>query len=97
MREIHPSDVHSVLDELEENLGGPADRTDGADNAGQPHLVSRGVHVEVGDVLDVGVALPSPLLTSGDIALLQDGLNKIIVNYISSDCYHQIIASQLFN
>ena len=74
MGEIHTSNVHSVLNELQEYLGRPADGADGADNAGQPHLVGRGVHVEVGDVLDVGVTLPGPLLSRGNIALLQDGL-----------------------
>ena len=76
MREIHTSNVHSVLDELQEHLGRPADGADGADNAGEPHLVGGGVHVEVGDVLDVGVALSCPLLSRGDIALLQDGLKQ---------------------
>ena len=74
MREVHPGDVHPVLNELQEDLRRPADGSDGADNAGEPHLVGGGVHVEVGDVLDVGVALPGSLLPSGNIALLQDGL-----------------------
>ena len=74
MREIHTSDVHPILNELQEDLRGPADGADGADDAGEPHLVGGGVHVEVGDVLDVGVALPGALLARGNIALLQDGL-----------------------
>ena len=76
MREIHPGNVHPVLNELQEDLGRPADRADGADDAGEPHLVGGGVHVQVGDVLDVGVALPGSLLARGDIALLQDGLKR---------------------
>ena len=76
VREIHPGNVHPVLDELQEDLRRPADWSDGADNARQPHLVGCGVHVEVGDVLDVGVALPRPLLARGNIALLQDGLRR---------------------
>ena len=74
VREIHTSDVHPILNELQEDLRGPADGADGADDAGEPHLVGRGVHVEVGDILDVGVTLPGPLLSRGNIALLQDGL-----------------------
>ena len=35
--EVHPGDVHAVLDELEEGLGGPADRPDGAHDPGQAH------------------------------------------------------------
>ena len=76
MREVHPGNVHPVLNELQEDLRRPADGSDGADNAGEPHLVGGGVHVEVRDVLDVGVALPGPLLAGGNIALLQDGLEK---------------------
>ena len=74
MREIHPGNVHPVLNELQEDLRRPANGADGADDAGEPHLVGGGVHVQVGDVLDVGVALPGSLLARGDIALLQDGL-----------------------
>ena len=77
MREIHTSNVHSVLDELQEHLGRPADGADGADNAGEPHLVGGGVHVEGGHVLDVGVALSRLLLARRDIALLQDGLQIV--------------------
>ena len=76
VREIHTSDVHPILNELQEDLRRPADRADGADDAGEPHLVGGGVHVQVGDVLDVGVALPGSLLARGDIALLQDGLKR---------------------
>ena len=47
MGEIHTSNVHSVLNELQEYLGRPADGADGADNAGQPHLVCSAVHVQV--------------------------------------------------
>ena len=74
VREVHPGNVHPVLDELQEDLRGPADGSDGADDAREPHLVGGGVHVEVGDILDVGVALPGALLARGNIALLQDGL-----------------------
>ena len=74
MREVHPGNVHPVLNELQEDLRRPADGSDGADDAGEPHLVGCGIHVEVGDVLDVGVALPGSLLARGNIALLQDGL-----------------------
>ena len=76
VREIHTSDVHPILNELQEDLRGPADGADGADDAGEPHLVGRGVHVEVGDILDVGVTLPRSLLASGHIALLQDRLEN---------------------
>ena len=37
MGEVHPGDVHSVLDELEEDLGAAADGPDGADDARQAH------------------------------------------------------------
>ena len=76
MREVHSGDVHPVLDELEQGLGRAADGADGADDAGEPHLVGRGVHVEVGDILDVGVTLPRSLLACGHIALLQDRLEN---------------------
>ena len=76
VREIHTSDVHPILNELQEDLRGPAHGADGADDAGEPHLVGRGVHVEVGDILDVGVTLPRSLLASGHIALLQDRLEN---------------------
>ena len=74
MREIHPGNVHPVLNELQEDLRRPANGADGADDAGEPHLVGGGVHVEGGHVLDVGVALSCLLLSRGDIALLQDRL-----------------------
>ena len=77
MRKVHPGNIHSILDELQQDLRRPADWSNGADNAGQPHLVGRGVHVQVGDILNVGGALPGSLLTWLDIALLQDRLNKI--------------------
>ena len=47
MREVHPGNVHPVLNELQEDLRRPADGSDGADNAGEPHPVGGGVHVEV--------------------------------------------------
>ena len=47
---------------------------DGADNAGEAHLVGGGVHVQRARVLDVGVAGAGPLLPGGNIALFQDGL-----------------------
>ncbi len=37
VREIHPGDVHAVLDELEEDLGTAAGRPDGAHDSGQTH------------------------------------------------------------
>ncbi len=37
MREVHPGDVHAVLDELQEDLGTAAGRPDGAHDSGQTH------------------------------------------------------------
>ena len=37
MREVHPGNVHAVLDELEEDLGTAADRPDGAHDTRQTH------------------------------------------------------------
>jgi hypothetical protein len=37
VREVHPGDVHAVLDELEEDLGTAAGRPDGAHDSGQTH------------------------------------------------------------
>ena len=74
VREVHPGNVHPVLDELQEDLRGPADGSDGADDAREPHLVGGGVHVEAGEVLDVGGALARHLLARPRIALLEDGI-----------------------
>ena len=35
--EVHPGDVHAVLDELEEGLRGSRHGSDGADDSGQTH------------------------------------------------------------
>ena len=75
MREIHPGNVHPVLNELQEDLRRPANGADGADDAGEPHLVGGGVHVEAGKVLNVGGALSCQLLARPDIALFQDGVS----------------------
>jgi hypothetical protein len=37
VREVHPGDVHAVLDELQEDLGTAAGRPDGAHDSGQTH------------------------------------------------------------
>lgn len=47
MRKVHPGDVHPVLNEFEEGGGLPGNWADGADNARQPHLVCRAVHVQI--------------------------------------------------
>ena len=70
--EVHSGDVHPVLDELEQGLGRAADGSDGADDAGEAHLVGGGVHVQRARALDVGVAGAGPLLPGRHIALLQD-------------------------
>ena len=54
MREVHPGNIHPILDELEEGGGLPGDGSDGAHDAGEPHLVGGAVHVEVGDKLHLG-------------------------------------------
>ena len=77
MREVHPGNVHPVLNEFQETLRRPADWSNGADNTREPHLVGSGVHVEVGDVLDVGVGLAGLLLASWDVIhLLKNGLKQ---------------------
>ena len=55
--EVHPGDVHAVLDELEERGGLPGHGPDGADDAGQTHLVGRAVHVQVGHKLHLGIGV----------------------------------------
>ena len=50
MREVHPGHIHPVLDELQQRLRVAADGADGANNTGQSHLVSGGVHVQVGNI-----------------------------------------------
>ena len=84
MREVHSSNVHAILNKLQEDLRRPADWSDGADNARQPHLVGCGVHVEVGDILNVGVALAGLLLSSWDVKLLQNGLKQIQLSMAST-------------
>ncbi len=37
VREVHPGNVHAVLDELQEDLGTAAGRPDGAHDTGQTH------------------------------------------------------------
>ena len=77
VRKVHSSNIHAILNELQKNLRWSADWSNGADNAGEPHLVGGWVHVEGGHVLDVGVALSRLLLARRDIALLQDGLQIV--------------------
>ena len=50
---------------------------DGADNAGEAHLVGGGVHVQRARALDVGVAGAGPLLPGRHIALLHDGVGLV--------------------
>ena len=50
---------------------------DGADNAGEAHLVGGGVHVQRARALDVGVAGAGPLLPRRHIELLQDGVGLV--------------------
>ena len=37
MREVHPGNIHPVLDEFKETLRGPAHRTDSAHNTRETH------------------------------------------------------------
>merc|ERR1719339_578237 len=71
MREVHPGNVHPILNQFQETLRRPADRSNGADNTREPHLVGSGVHVEV------GAGLAGFLLASWDVHLLQNRRDKL--------------------
>jgi hypothetical protein len=86
VREIHPGDVHAVLDELEEDLGTAAGRPDGAHNSGQTHPKHNHTNKNNSDmystvrvlIIIISVADPDPgsgaFLDPG--SRMQDGLKK---------------------
>ena len=80
MRKIHPGNVHPVFNKLQKNLRGPTDGPNGANNAGQSHLVGSGVHVQVRDILNVGAGLPGLLLSGRNVKVLQDGLKQSTIS-----------------